>query len=118
MLQSPRLKDHVQNIGIDPYLSKNAIYEHKCIDNIKKLYKQSCKCDKQQQFKDILKSAMVSTSEGFTNNSPISPRTSSPVKKPSAQKSLCQFTNILDVGKKLLAVKLELLNLSERQLNM
>ena len=43
---------------------------------------------------------MVSTPEGFTNNSPISPITSSPVKKPSAQKSLCMFTNVLDVNKK------------------
>ena len=42
---------------------------------------------------------MVSTPEGFTNNGPISPRTSSPVKKPSAQKSLCMFTNVLDVKK-------------------
>ena len=43
---------------------------------------------------------MVSTPEGFTNNSPISPMTSTPVKKPSAQKSLCMFTNILEVKKK------------------
>ena len=39
MLKSPRLKYHVQTIGIHPYLSNNAIYEHKCIENIKKLYK-------------------------------------------------------------------------------
>ena len=36
MLQSPQLKDHVQTIGIDTYLSKNAIYEHKCLENTKK----------------------------------------------------------------------------------
>ena len=48
MLQSPRLKDHVHTIGIDPYLSNNAIYEHKCLENIKKLYKQAGKCDNQQ----------------------------------------------------------------------
>ena len=42
---------------------------------------------------------MVSTPEGFTDNSPISPRTSSPVKKSSARKSLCMFTNVLDVKK-------------------
>ena len=35
MLQSPRLKDHVQIIGIDQSLSKNSIYEHKCLENIK-----------------------------------------------------------------------------------
>ena len=37
MLQSPRLKYHVQTIGIDPSLRNNAIYEHKCLENIKKL---------------------------------------------------------------------------------
>ena len=35
MLKSPRLKDHVQTIGIDKSLSNNAIYEHKCLENIK-----------------------------------------------------------------------------------
>ena len=35
MLQSPRLKYHVQTIGIDQYLSNNFIYEHKCLENIK-----------------------------------------------------------------------------------
>ena len=43
---------------------------------------------------------MVSTPEGFTNNSSISPMTSAPVKKPSARKSLCIFTNMLDVKNK------------------
>ena len=94
MLQSLQLKDHAETIIIDQYLRNNALYEHKCLENIKKLYKQAGKCDDQQQFKDILEAAMVSTPEGFTNNSPISPMTSSPVKKPSAQKSLCMFTNV------------------------
>ena len=35
MLQSLRLKYHVQTIGIDQSLSNNAIYEHKCLENIK-----------------------------------------------------------------------------------
>ena len=39
MLQPPRLKYHVQTIGIDPSLSNNTMYEHKCLENIKKLYK-------------------------------------------------------------------------------
>ena len=43
---------------------------------------------------------MVSTPERFTDNSPISPMTSSPVKKPIARKSLCLFTNVLDTNKK------------------
>ena len=43
---------------------------------------------------------MVSTPEGFTDDSLISPMTSTPVKKPSARKSLYLSTNILDVKKK------------------
>ena len=97
MLQSPRLKYHVQTIGIDPSLSNNAIYEHKCLENIKNLYTRAGKCDDQKQFKDILEAVMVSTPAGFTKNSPISTRTSTPVKKPSPRKPLCLFTNVLDV---------------------
>ena len=86
MLQSPPLKDHVQNIGFEPSLSNNTIYGHKCLENIKNLYKQAGKCDYQQQLKDILEAAMVFYPEGFTNNIPIYPSTPTPVKKPSAQK--------------------------------
>ena len=43
---------------------------------------------------------MVYNPEGFTNNSPIYPMTPTPVKKPTARKSLCIFTNILDVKNK------------------
>ena len=60
---------------------------------------------------------MVSITEGFTNNSPISPTKPTPVNKPSAQKSLCIFNNILDVNKKMLTVDLELLNLKSRVLH-
>ena len=81
MLKSPRLKYHVQTIGIYQSLRKNALYEHKCLENIKKLYKQAGKWDDQNQFKDILEAVMVSTPEGDTNNSPISPITSTPVNK-------------------------------------
>ena len=45
MFQSPQLKDHVQTIGIDQSLRNNVIYEQKCLENIKKSYKQSGKCD-------------------------------------------------------------------------
>ena len=57
-------------------------------------------CDDQQQFKDIPEADMVSTPEGLTNNSPRSPMTPTPVKKLSTRKSLCLFTNILDVKNK------------------
>ena len=36
MLQSPRLNDHIQTIGIDQSLRNNAIYENNCLENIKK----------------------------------------------------------------------------------
>ena len=100
MLQSPRLKYHLQTICIHPSLSNNAIYEHKCLESIKKIYKQVGKCDDQKKIKYILEADMVSTTEGFTGNSSIYPMNPTPVKKPSAQKSLCMFTNILYVNKK------------------
>ena len=100
MLQSPRLKYHTKTIVIDQSLSNNDLFEHKFLQNIKKLYKHAGKCDELQQSTDIVEAAMVSTPEVFTNNSPIYPMTPAPVKKTSARKSLCLFTNILDVKKK------------------
>ena len=101
MLKLTRLTDHVQTIGIHLYLRNNAIYEHKCIENIKILHKQAGKCDNQQQFKDILEAAMVSTPKVFTYNIYISLMKPAPVKKPSAQKSLRMCTNILYVNKRI-----------------
>ena len=117
-LQSPQLKDHVHTIGINQPLSNNAIYENKFLKNIKKLYKQAGKCKYQKTLIDILEDAIVSTPKGITDNSYISPRTPTPVKKPSAQKSLCMFTKKIEKIKKLLTVELELLNLSARQLKL
>ena len=100
MLKSPRIKDHMNTIGIDQSLSKNALYEHRCLQNTKNSYEHAGKCDNQQQFKDIIEADMVSTPGGFTNKIPIYPMASTPVKKPSDIKSLCLFTKILDVKKK------------------
>ena len=61
---------------------------------------------------------MVSTTEGFTNNTPSSPSKQPTLKKPSAIKPLCLFTTILYAKNKILPVKLELLNQSARKLNM
>ena len=44
MLQSPRLKYYVETIGIYQSLSNNALFE-KNLQNIKKLYKHTGKCD-------------------------------------------------------------------------
>ena len=43
---------------------------------------------------------MFSTPEGFADDSPIYPISSTPAKKPISKKSLCLFTEILDVKKK------------------
>ena len=43
---------------------------------------------------------MVSTPDVVTDNSPNVPPTSTPFNKPSAMKSQCLFTNILDVKPK------------------
>ena len=67
------------------------------MNNIKKIYQYAGKCDDKQNLKDIIDAAILSTPEGVKDHSPIFRMTSSPVKKPSARKSLCLFTNILSV---------------------
>ena len=67
------------------------------MNNIKNIYQHAGKCDYQQNLKNILEAALLYTPEGFTDKSPNVHMTSSPVKKPSARKSLFLFTNILDV---------------------
>ena len=63
------------------------------MNNIKKKYQHAGKCDDQQNLNDMLDSAMVSTPEGVKDDTPNFPMTSTPVKKESARKSLCHFTN-------------------------
>ena len=84
MLLSLSIKYNVKTIGIDQSLSNSALFEHICLQNINKLYKYARKCDDQQQLKYILEAAIVSNPEGSTKNSPRSPMTQTPVKKPSA----------------------------------
>ena len=100
ILQSPRLKYNMNTIGIYQLLRNSDIFEHRCLQNINKLYKHSGKCDSQQKFKDIIEAAIVSTPEGFTNNTPRYPMTPQTSKKLSARKPLCIFTNVLDLSKK------------------
>ena len=54
-------------------------------------------CDDQQNLKDIIYATIISTPEGVTDNSPNVHMAYTPVKKPSARKSLCLYTNILHV---------------------
>ena len=48
----------------------------------------------------MIESALVSTPEGFTNNSPITPNPSLSTKYPISRKSFSQFTDTLDVKHK------------------
>ena len=45
------------------------------MNNIKNIYQHAGKCDDQQNIKDIIDSAMVSTTEVVTYNSPNVPMT-------------------------------------------
>ena len=98
-MKSEQLKQHIVTIGVDQSLSNSAMYEHRYLENICKLYKISGKCDNQQQYKTILEASMVSTPEGFIENSPMSPSPSITVKQ-CAMKALRQFLEALDVKHK------------------
>ena len=63
MLQSPRLEDHMKTIGIDQSLCKISSFERKCLNNIINIYQHACKCNYQQNLRNILDAAMVSTPE-------------------------------------------------------
>ena len=76
------------------------LYMNTNVLKLSKIYKQAGKCDNQKKFKDIIEASTVSTPELFINENSISPMTSTPVKKLSARKSLCLFTNMLDMKKK------------------
>ena len=97
MLQSSRLEDHMKTIGIDQSSFTRSCFEHICMNNIKKIYQHAGKCGDQKNLKDIIDAVILSTPEGVIDNSPNVHMTSTTVKKPSASKSLCLFTNILDV---------------------
>ena len=81
MLQSSRLENYTKTIGIDQSLCNRSYFEHKCLNNIKKIYQRAGKFDDQQNLTDILFSAMVLTPEEFTDDSPNVPMISTPVKK-------------------------------------
>ena len=87
----------MKTIGIDQSSFNISTFEHRCMNNIKKIYQHAGKCDDQQNLKDIIDADILSTPEVFTDNSPDVHMPSTPVKKPSARKVLCLFTNILDV---------------------
>ena len=76
-----------------------AMYKHKCLANINKLYTPPGKYNYQLQFKTITEASMVLTPEIFTYNSPMSPGPPMIVKKCIERKSLRLFTEVFDVKK-------------------
>ena len=62
---------------------------------LKRLYKSAVKFDDQQQYKAVIISAIFSTPEGFTNDSPMLPRQYLTTKRTSAGKSLRPFLDTL-----------------------
>ena len=78
----------MKTIGIDRSSFTGSSFEHIFMNNIKKIYQHAGKCDDQQNLKNILDADLISTPEGVTYNSPNAPMASTPVKKPSAGKSL------------------------------
>ena len=71
----------MKTIGIDQSLFTKSSFEHRCMNNIKNIYQHAGKCDDQQNLKDIIDAAMVSTPEGVTDHSPNAPMPSTLVKK-------------------------------------
>ena len=65
----------MKTIGIDQLSFTRSSFEHKCLNNIKKIYQHAGKCDDQQNLKGILDAAMVSTPKGVKYNSPNMPMT-------------------------------------------
>ena len=75
MLQSPRIEDHMKTIGIDQSLCNRSSFEHKCVNNIKKIYQHTGKCDDPKNLKGIIDDALVSTLEVVTYDIPHVPMT-------------------------------------------
>ena len=75
MLQSAHLEYHMKTIGIEQSLFTKYYFEHRCMNNIKKIYQHAGNCDDQQNTKDIIDADIISTPEGVTYNSPNVPMT-------------------------------------------
>ena len=61
MLQSSRLEDHMKTIDIDLSSFTRSSFEHRYMNNIKNIYQHAGKCDDQQNLKDIIDAAILST---------------------------------------------------------
>ena len=71
----------MKTIGINQSSYTRSYFEHRCMNNIKKIYQHAGKCNYQQNIKDIIDADILSTPEVVTDNSPNVHMTSKPVKK-------------------------------------
>ena len=78
--------------SLRPAPCASAMYEHRFLENIKNIYKSSGKCENQQKYEAILEAAIVSNSEGCTDNILMIPRQYDPTKQPSTIKLLRQIS--------------------------
>ena len=60
----------MKTIGNDPSVSNGGSFEHKYLNNTKKIHQHAGKYDDRQTFKDILEAAMISTLEEITDDIP------------------------------------------------
>ena len=60
----------MKTIGIGQSSFARSSFEHRCMNNIKKIYQHAGNCDDQHNLKDIIDAAILSTPEGVTDNSP------------------------------------------------
>ena len=81
----------MKTIGIDQYWFARSSFEHRCMNNIKKINEHAGKCDDQQNLKDVIGAAILYNPEGVTDNSPNGNMASKPVKKPSASRGSRPF---------------------------
>ena len=62
------MKQHIVTIVVDQSISNKDLYEHICMEKIKKVYKFSGKCDNQQKYKAIIEVALVYNTQGLMGN--------------------------------------------------
>ena len=51
----------MKTIGIDQSSFARSSFEHRCMNNIKKIYEHAGKYDDQQNLKDVIDAAIIST---------------------------------------------------------
>ena len=59
----------MKTISVDQSSFTRSSFEHRCMNNIKNIYQYAGKCDDQQNLKNIIDAAILSTPERVTDHS-------------------------------------------------